>query len=141
MGLDKTAEIYPIIRLILLSVIPLSDAHCIMSFPLIWPIYTVLVCRKKSFWAYCKAAVLDLGYRYTQGYLRRSQGVPKIKKKSSKEARLGRFFDLGVREGHITLICGYAEVYNLYLGVCGYQNVESPCCKVFCQKKFAVTCA
>jgi hypothetical protein len=39
---------------------------------------------------------------------------------------LGRIFDLGVREGHIFLIWGYAEEYNFDLGVRGYQKVENP---------------
>ena len=44
--------------------------------------------------------------------MRSSQGVRKIKKTRSKEALLGRIFDLGVREGHAILIWGYAEGYN-----------------------------
>jgi hypothetical protein len=39
---------------------------------------------------------------------------------------LGRIFDLGVCEGHIILIWGYAEGYNFDLGVRGYQKVENP---------------
>jgi hypothetical protein len=50
-------------------------------------------------------------------------------KKCSKEALLGRIFDLGVRKGHIILIWGYAEGYNFDLGVRGYQKVENPCYK------------
>ena len=44
-------------------------------------------------------------------------------KNHSKEALLGRIFDLGVRKGHIILIWGYAECYNFDLGV------ENPCFK------------
>jgi hypothetical protein len=44
---------------------------------------------------------------------------------------LGRIVDLGVREGHIILIWGYAEWYNFDLGVRGYQKVENPCSKSF----------
>jgi hypothetical protein len=51
----------------------------------------------------------------------------RILKNNSKEALLGRIFDLGVREGHTILIWGYAEGYNFDLGVRGYQKVENPC--------------
>jgi hypothetical protein len=47
-------------------------------------------------------------------------------KKCSKEAFLGRIFDLGVCEGHIILIWGYAEGYSFDLGVRRYQKVENP---------------
>jgi hypothetical protein len=58
--------------------------------------------------------------------MRRTQGVCKIKKKCSKEALVGRIFDLGVREGHTILVWGYAEGYSFDLGVCRYQKVENP---------------
>jgi hypothetical protein len=58
--------------------------------------------------------------------VRSSQGVRKIKKKNSKEALLGRIFDLGVREEHTILVWGYAEVYDFDFGVRGYQKVENP---------------
>ena len=50
----------------------------------------------------------------------------RILKNNSKEALLGRIFDLGVREGHTILIWGYAEGYKFALGVRGYQKVENP---------------
>ncbi len=61
--------------------------------------------------------------------MRRSQGVRKIKKKNSKEALLGRIYDLGVCKGHTILIWAYAKGYNFDLGVGGYQKVENPCTK------------
>ncbi len=48
-------------------------------------------------------------------------------KKHSKEAHLGRIFDLGVQEGDAILIWGYAEGYNFDFGVRKYQKVENPC--------------
>ncbi len=47
-------------------------------------------------------------------------------KKCSKEALLGRIFNLGVGKEHTILIWGYAEGYNFDLGVLGYQKVENP---------------
>ncbi len=38
-------------------------------------------------------------------------------KNYSKEAYLGRIFDLGLRKGVTTLIWGYAEEYNFDLGL------------------------
>ncbi len=40
---------------------------------------------------------------------------------------MGGIFDLGVREGYTIMIWGYAERYNLDLGVPRYQKVENPC--------------
>ncbi len=63
--------------------------------------------------------------------MRRSQGVTggsQNFKNRSKEAFLGRIFYLGVRKGHIILIWGYAEGYNL--GVRGYEKVENPAVKL-----------
>ena len=47
-------------------------------------------------------------------------------KKCSKEALLGTIFYLGVCEGHIILIWGYAEGYNFDFWVRGYQKFENP---------------
>jgi hypothetical protein len=52
------------------------------------------------------------GVRVPLGVRDKVTGGTRNKKKRSKEALLGRIFDLGVREGHIILIWGYAEGYN-----------------------------
>ncbi len=59
--------------------------------------------------------------------MRRSQGVPKIKKNAQKKPFWVEFLIRGVRKGHIILIWGYAEGYNFDLGVRGYQKVENHC--------------
>ncbi len=67
-----------------------------------------------------KSAVLNLGY------VRRSQGVREIKKKCSKEALLGRIFDLGVCEGHIILIWGTQRGTILIWGYAGTKRLRTP---------------
>ncbi len=49
-------------------------------------------------------------------------------KNRSKEALLGRIFDLGVRKGHTILIWGYAEGYNFDLGIrrAGTKRLRTP---------------
>jgi hypothetical protein len=54
-----------------------------------------------------------------------TRGTRKLKN-CPKEALLGRIFDLGVCEGHIILIWGYAEGKHFDLGVRGYQKIENP---------------
>ncbi len=49
------------------------------------------------------------GVRVPLGVRERVSGGTRNSKKHSKEALLGRIFDLGVREGHAILIWGYAE--------------------------------
>ncbi len=66
------------------------------------------------------------GVRVPLGVLEKVTGGMQNLKKCSKEAFLGRIFDLGVREGHIIIIWGYAEGYSFDLGVRGYQKVENP---------------
>ncbi len=68
-----------------------------------------------------------------RGYAQRSQGVrAKVTggtqklKKCSIEAILGRIFDLGVREGHIILILGYAEGTILIWGYAGTKRLRTP---------------
>jgi hypothetical protein len=69
----------------------------------------------------------QLGVRVPLGVREKIIGGARNLKKCSKEALLGRIFDLGLRKGHIILSWGYAEGYNFDLGVRGYQKVENPC--------------
>jgi hypothetical protein len=71
------------------------------------------------------------GVRVPLGVLEKVTGGTRNIKKCSKEAFMGRFFYLGVREGHIILIWGYTEGYNFDLGVRGYQKDENPWYTVF----------
>ncbi len=90
-----------------------------------------------------RPSVLNLGYAYPQGYVKRPQvvreqptGVRKIKKTHTYEAYLGRIFQLGVREGDTNLIWGYAEGNSFDLGVPKYQKFENPWVRPFLQMMF-----
>ncbi len=86
-----------------------------------------------------KSAVLNLGYAYPQGYVRRLQGVRKeptgvrkILKTSSKWSLFGyNFLFGGTQRGQ-----GYAEGYNFDLGVREHQKFENPCFKWLCKKLY-----
>jgi hypothetical protein len=57
--------------------------------------------------------------------VRSSQGVRKIKK-PSKDAYLGRIFDLGVCEGDTILILGHAEGKKLIWGYASTKSLRTP---------------
>jgi hypothetical protein len=78
---------------------------------------------------YCSGS--QPGVRIPLGVHEKTTGGTQNSKNSSKEALLGIIFDLEVRKGHTILIWGYAEGYNIDLGVHGYQKVENPCFTVF----------
>jgi len=61
-----------------------------------------------------------------RGYVKSPQGYATIKKPHSNEAYLGRIFYLGIHEWDTLLIWGFAEGYNLDLGVPEYQKFENP---------------
>ncbi len=82
------------------------------------------------------AAVLNLGYAYPWGYVRKSQGVRQTLKMTQNKYIWVDLLIWGARKDDKILIWGYAEHYNPDLGVRAYQKVENPWFIVKSRKNF-----
>ncbi len=78
------------------------------------------------------------GVRVPLGVRAKVTGGTQKLKKCSKEAILGRIFDLGVREGHIILILGYTEGTILIWGYAGTKRLRTPDLELSFYRKFTV---
>jgi hypothetical protein len=78
-----------------------------------------------------KPQVFQPWVRVPLGVPEKLTGGTQTVKNHSKEANMGRNFDLGLREGHTILIWGYAEGYNFDLWAREYQKVENHWLKLF----------